>query len=44
MHVSKVYGKGVRAVHINKIELRLFAAVIAGQIALYAVLNALFQV
>lgn len=29
---------------LNKIELRLFAAVVAGQIALYAVLSALFHV
>ena len=29
---------------LNKIELRLFAAVVAGQVALYAVLTALFQV
>lgn len=28
----------------NKIELRLLAAVVAGQVALYAILMALFQV
>jgi hypothetical protein len=29
---------------LNKIELRLFAAVVAGQVALYAILTVLFQV
>lgn len=29
---------------LNKIELRLFAAVVAGQVALYAVLAVVFQV